>query len=237
MTTSGTYSYEATRNKIIDGALRIVGALGQGDTPTADQYSEASDALNMAVKALAAKGMALWAITEYSFVPIAAQTAYTIGPAPSDIELDAKPQKILQAWVRNTTSSTDTPLTLATKYDYNRIGNKTTPGRPSQLMYDTGNLQGTVYLSPTPDSICAANDRIFIVYQRTFQDFVAGADTPDFPQEWHEAIKYELAARLAFEYGLPTSDKKDLMAMARMITEEALSFGTEEGSIYFQRDN
>ena len=45
-TTSGLYALSTTRDGIITRALRIIGAIGQGETPTATAITEASEALN-----------------------------------------------------------------------------------------------------------------------------------------------------------------------------------------------
>lgn len=237
MTTSGVTTFDATRNEIIEGALRIVGAIGQGDTPTTAQYTESANALNMLIKALAATGMPLWAVKESSITLVNGQVSYTAGPS-GNINIP-KPLKIIQAWNRNTTTNVDIPMTILTKYDYDRLGNKTSSGNPIQLMYDNAYTitTGKVYVFPVPTSVEASTNVIYFVYHRQFEDFTSSSETADFPSYWIEALKYQLAVRLAFEYGVPPNDKKDLIMMAKMILEEALSFGTEEGSLYFAPDN
>ena len=64
MATSGSTDYSQTRDDIIKRALRLIGVLAQGETPTADQVTEAAAALNGLVKAWQADGMPLWAITQ-----------------------------------------------------------------------------------------------------------------------------------------------------------------------------
>lgn len=234
MTTSGTSTYESSRDKLIEGALRIVGAVGQGETPTAVQYTEANDALNMLVKALIAQGQPLWAMATYSFGLTTNTNTYRIGNGQT---LNTpKPLKIVQAWIRGV-GNVDTPMRIITYNDYQLLGNKSSNGRPIQLMYDPKNTYGDIYLFPTPAAGDVTNNTVFIRYQRPFEDFTNTTDTPDFPQEWHEALKYQLAVRLSGEYGMPPNDKRDLIKLAKMILDEALSFGTEEGSLYFGVDN
>ena len=52
MATSGSFNYSTTRNDLIAGALRILGVIGESDTPSAEQYTTGSEALNMLAKAL-----------------------------------------------------------------------------------------------------------------------------------------------------------------------------------------
>lgn len=228
MATSGSTDYSQTRDDIIKRSLRLIGALAQGESPTTDQVTEAAVALNGLVKAWQADGMPLWAIKERQMVLIAGTNSYTINTP--------KPLKVLQAWYRNTTSNVDVPMRVITKDEYNRLGNKTTLGTPVQIYYEPRRDDGVLHVFPTPSATDASAVSIYIVYQAPFEDFDIATDTPDFPQEWYDAVTYGLACRLAPEYGLPIPDRKTLWQEMTIIKQDALNFGLEEGSIYFQVD-
>lgn len=232
---SGSTNFSITRDQLIEGALRLCGVLAQGESPSTDQVSEAAEALNMLVKAWEADGMPLWAIKTLG-IPLTASTAsYRIGLTQT---VDTpKPLKIIQAWNRDSTSDVDIPLRILTKQEYNQLGNKTTEGNPVQVYYDPQNTYGDLYVFPVPTATEATNNQIYIVYQRPFEDFDASTDEPDFPQEWYEALKYGLASRLAGEYQLSMQVRQFLKGEANEAKELALSFGTEEGSLYFQVDS
>lgn len=235
MSTSNSTDFSITRDDIIKRALRLLGVLAQGESPTTDQTTEAAAALNGLVKAWQADGMPLWAIRTYS-VPLTATVAsYRIGvgqviPTP-------KPLKITQAFNHNTSSNVDIPMRILTRQEYNILGNKTSSGNPIQVFYDPQNGYGDLYVFPVPTSTEAASNVITITYQRPFEDFDASIDTPDFPQEWYDAVTYGLATRLAPEYGISVTDRKILWQEMTIIKQDALNFGLEEGSLYFQRDN
>jgi hypothetical protein len=59
--TSGTYNFLVTRNEIIEEALRHLGVIGEGETPSANQYTEHAKTLNMMIKALVPRGLSVWA--------------------------------------------------------------------------------------------------------------------------------------------------------------------------------
>jgi len=229
MTTSNSTDFSITRDQIISGALRLVGALALGETPTTDQVTESSEALNMLVKALQVDGMPLWAMKEYS-VPLASSSTYEIGIGKT-INIP-KPLKIVQAYIHDSSTNVDVPMRIITRDEYNRLGNKTVTGTPIQLYYDVQREYGIMNVFPVPNSTAITNKTIKIVYQRPFEDFDASTDTPDFPQEWFEAIKYGLALRLAGEYAIPLEDRRQLMQEYGLIKSDASSFGTEEGSFY-----
>jgi len=234
MATSGSTDFSVSRDDIIKRALRLIGVLAQGETPTTNQTTEAAIALNSLVKAWEADGMPLWAIKSFS-IPLTASTAtYQIGL--SKTVNTPKPLKVIQAFNHNTTSNVDVPMRIITRQEYNILGNKTSSGNPIQVYYEPLNEYGILHVFPVPSTTEQADNTIVIHYQRPFEDFDAALDTPDFPQEWYDAITYGLATRLAPEYGLDISSRKTLWQEMSIIRQEALNFGLEEGSLYFQRD-
>lgn len=200
----------------------------RGETPTANQTTEAAIALNGLVKAWQADGMPLWALTEKTLPLVSGQIKYTVS--------NPKPLKVLQAWNHNTTSNVDIPMRIISKQEYNVLGNKTSAGNPIQVYYDPRRDSGDFYLFPVPTSVEQSANVIHYVCQIPYEDFNVSTDAPDFPQEWYDAITYGLATRLAPEYGLDITARKTLWQEMSVIKQEALNFGLEEGSLYFQRD-
>lgn len=234
MSTSGSTVFNLTRDQIITSALRMIGAIAQGESPTATQISEAAEALNIMIKAWEADGMPLWGLEESDITLVAGVNLYQIGIGKS-VNIP-KPLKVIQAWNRDTVSNVDIPMRIITKQEYNILGNKTTSGNPIQIFYQPMLDYGELHVFPTPSAQEATQNKIYLVYQRPFEDFLISGNNPDFPQEWLEAIKYGLAARLAPEYGMPLEQRQFLNKEAGEVKQAALSFGTEEGSLYFQVD-
>ena len=229
-----TTDFTVTRDQLIAGALRLCGVLASGESPTTDQITEGAETLNLMVKAWQVDGMPLWALKQTTIPLSAATSTYRIGVGETvDV---AKPLKVIQAWRHDSISNVDVPMRILTKQEYNILGNKTSSGTPVQCYYDPQNTYGDLYMFPVPSATDATNNTVVIVHQRPFSDFDAGTDVPDFPQEWHEAIKYGLASRLAGEYQLSSSTRSFLKAEALEAHQGALSFSTEEGSIYFMVD-
>lgn len=235
MATSNSSNFSTTRNDIIKGALRLCGAVALGETPTADQYTEAAETLNMMAKAWQADGMALWALKEYSLTLTLSAQSYEMGLTKT-VAID-KPLKITQAILHDTSTNVDIPMRIITRDEYNRLGNKTTTGQPIQIYYEPLRDYGILHVYPPANSAAVSSKKIKLTYMRPYEDFDTATDEPDFPQEWYEALKYGLATRLAGEYGITTEDRNALRAEAQKIKDEALGFGTEEGSIWFTADN
>lgn len=233
MATSGVYSFSLTGDQLVNAAMRKLAVLGDGQSPTATQLSNGTQALNAMLKTLTVKGMPLWVISETT-VPLTATRTYNFGTAQTFPI--AAPLKVLQVVRLNSQDSSSVPLNVRTHYDYNLLSNSTTTGVPTTYWYEPLNQTGILHIWPTPDSSSITYSTLKMVYQRPFQDMVSGADTLDFPQWWHEAVIYGLAWRLAPDFGVPLADRKTLAQEAEYFLTEALSFGTEEGSMYLQPD-
>lgn len=233
MATSGTSDFSTTRDEIIKGALRIVGGIEQGETPTADQTSEAAIALNYIAKLLMVDGMPMWAMKQYAF-SLTGTADYNIGDGQT---IDTpKPMKVYQAFFNDGTGNVDIPMMVISRQEYNDLGDKTITGQPIQIWYEPLRNYGVAHIYPVPDTPSIATGTVTIVYQRPFEDFDSATDEPDFPQEWFETLKYYLAYSLAPEYGMPIDERQDIRAHAKEMHEMSMSFGTEEASIFFQAD-
>ncbi len=233
MTTSAVTTFSMTGDQLVNSSLRKLSVLGDGQAPSVTQLAAGTEALNAMLKTFISKGMPLWATTEYD-VPLTATHDYTLGVGQT-INIPA-PLKVLQVILKDLTALTSRPLNVRSHYDYNLLSNQGSVGTPTTYWYEPLNQTGVLHIWPVPDTYSIANEVATIVYQRPFYDMVSGANTLDFPQWWHEAIIWGLAWRLSPEYGVPLQDRKNLGIEAQYFLEEALSFGTEEGSMYFQPD-
>lgn len=232
MATSGVTTSQLTRNQIIEAALRKLGVLAQGQTPSTEDYTNAAIALNMLVAEFRALGMPLWKRTQYSFSPTANTSSYNIGSGQT--LSTAYPLKMLEAWRQDSSTSSKIPMTILANSDFNLLPSNSSD-TPIQLTYQPKINYGVLKLWPTPDSN-STNSTIYLVYQAPSEYFSASTDTMDFPEEWYNAVVYELAVRLAPEWGVPLNDRGLLMKEAKMFLDRVLDFGTEDGSIFFYPD-
>jgi len=227
MATSGTYAYQLTRNQIIESALRKLGVLAEGQTPSTQNYSDGMMALNTVISQLRAVGMPLWARSEHTFTPTTG--TYTIG---TGMTLDTPfPVKLLQA-IR-TENNAKIPMEVISRQEYNQLPTSNSDS-PLKVNYQPFINYGTISFWPTPTSSNTAT--VTLVYQRPFQYFTSSAETMDFPEEWYSALIYNLAVRLAPEWGVPLPDRQLLMQEAKMYTEDALMVGQEDASFFISPD-
>jgi hypothetical protein len=232
MTTSNSTDFTTNRDKLISGVLEVLGVNDPASNivPTSRQISQASDALNIMIKAWANDGLQLWALKEAT---ISLTNTEKYNTATLGIP---KPLKVIGAYRRNIDSKIDVPLRIVDRDTYNSLPNKTgSAGIPVQVYYDPQLNSGDLYVWPFPGVYAQQKEQIIIRYQRPFEDFDAATDTPDFPQEWLAALKWNLALELAFNFGLTERRISAIGALATRYKDEALDFSMEEGSVRFTR--
>lgn len=239
MATSNSTNFVVNRDDIINRALRLCSAIGQGEVGDPTAVTEAALALNLIVKERQADGMQLWKVITNSFPMLASTNTYNIGIGQTVNQ--TAPLKIIQAWIRSTTNSADSPINIISKQEYDRYGIKTSPGTPSQLFYKTPgaiqtDMQGTAYLYPTPDANAVSTGTFFFTGMYPLQDFDVSTDNPDFPSYYYNALCWLLADELSTEYGVPLAERGMISKKAQEHLAMALSFDQEEGSFYVQGD-
>lgn len=79
MAVSGSKNFSITRTDIIESALRKLGAYDIGESPSSDETDAASMALNLMVKAWAAKDVGLWLNEEVTLFLQKDTQSYTLG--------------------------------------------------------------------------------------------------------------------------------------------------------------
>lgn len=84
MAVSGTSSFSANRNEIIDQAAKLLNAIGTGVTMGPAMQNDFAFALNAMVKRWQAKGIHVWTTTEATLFPQAGQYRYSAGAGATD---------------------------------------------------------------------------------------------------------------------------------------------------------
>ena len=142
-----------------------------------------------------------------------------------------RPLRVVDMIRHNQQSGTDTPGEMVPLVDYNRLGYKPSSSYPFWLTYDPqmdlGGGAGMFYIYPT---FADGKSLIMCYGQRSFDDFDASTDTPDFPQEYYLCMVYALAVVLAPTYGLPITDRQLLSKEADKAFAVASENEPEEGS-------
>jgi hypothetical protein len=242
-TTTGTTNYTINVDQIIRRALRICGALGQGETPTTAQFNESLQALNDIAKEWESDGMQLWKVQDQNFSLVASQAAYQFytGAVPPQVNCPAF-LKLLHVRLTTISDGSDIPLVPITRNQYDFLSNKTEGGTPNQYWYNppgnmnTGQQVGIITFFNTPDTSAASTYTCTVTGLQPLQDFASATDLADFPSFYNNALTWGLADQLAYENPTPVSEQDRITKKAMYHKQIALNFDVEEGSVWFQPD-
>lgn len=233
MATSGNTISQLTRDQILNASLRKLGVLSQGQTANATQLSTGAEALNNTVVEFQTLGMPLWARKTLVVTLVANQATYTIGVG---LTINTPfPLRVYQATMQVPNSGSQIDLQPSPLYNF-ALYPTTSKGPPVVYNYTPKINQGVLSVWPTPDTSVPTGTTITLQYQAPFEVFDATANTPDFPQEWRNALIYQVAISLAPEYTIPVPTMQWIEKQAAMHLETAMSNMVEEGSLFFQID-
>jgi len=210
------YDFLETRNQIIAGAYRKIGALMNGETLSAEMLEQAVHALNEITNSWQAQKIFTWTLDLYTM---------SFDAASEDVPTATPFLGINEAWVRESTNL-DTPLKVLSYRQYLNIPQKTDTGVPTHIAMDTDKLKLYVYPVPT------AATTITILGVQRMQDWDSAAGAAGTNIRIQRALKYALAADLAFDYGIPSTERKDLEIMARSLKNEFLSGDTDNSESF-----
>lgn len=309
MASSGSVDFNLTQNEIVADALIHLGAIEQGESPSAAESTFATRQLNRMVKTWQADGVRLWTRRECILFTAKSQGRYTLGPGSSDhaaeltdvantelsaaavsgastIDVDSvtgiavsdnigvvldddtidwdtvasissltitltgtlsgaagvdkqvfayttlldRPLRIIAAQ-RLSESEVDTPITMISHNEYQRLPNKTSVGLTNEAYYQPTIPTGSFDLWPEPET---AADRIRMTCQLPIEDFDATSNNPDFPQEWLDALTWGLAKRLLPSYGTPARTAAMIMGEAAETYELMNGWDVEPESTFFE---
>lgn len=245
MALSGSTNYLTTRDDIIKRALRIIGALGQGETPQTTAVTEAAQALNDVFKEWQSDGLHMWKYVDYEGT-IAASSAYVKIGVSQTWNINT-PNKITSVYRRTGTGTSilDVPLIPCTKQEWDALPNKSQEGTPTHWYYraydgtasaPVPGQVGQLYVWPIPNStfVTTNNGKFYITYMEPMDDFDSAGDNPDVPQWLYNALVWNLADQLAYEYGVPIAERAQIAKKAQYHKSVAMNFDQEEGSLFLQ---
>lgn len=234
MATSGITINQLSRDDIINAALRKLVVIGEGQTANASQITTATQALNNIVAEFRTLGMAIWARKNFLITFVSGQRDYTLGIGQA--LNTAYPLHVYKAETEQAPNfDTKIDMNILSFMDFEMLPNLST-GTPVNMVYQPKVNSGVVSVWPTPDDSVIPGTRMRITYQAPFEYFITGVDTPDFPEEWNNALIYTLAYVLSDEMGTPAQKQAWLEKQADKHTAIALSGGTEDASMFIQKD-
>lgn len=192
---------------IINGALRLIGVLAEGESPSPETSQDALIAFNQMVDSWNTERLSVFCTEDQSFLWPANQATRTLGPT-GDFEGN-RPILIDPStyFVSNNVSYGVKPVN---QQQYNNIAVKGVTSTYPQVMFVNmtyPNIEMTVYPVPTQDLLW----HFISVHQ--LDRPVSLAMTLAFPPGYLRAFRYNLACELAPEFGEEPSEQVKRIAM------------------------
>lgn len=202
----------ATAQPLINQSLRVLGVIGAGETPAAEDSDIALTALNGILTSLSLQRLSIYADVLESKVLTPGQASYTIGTNGSPDWNTARPNAIIYAFIRMGVN--DYPCEIVDQDTYDGYVQKSTSSNlPNRLFYDKTYPNGTIKLLPTPSQA----NTLYIRSMKLLESFASLSDTVDLPSGYERMLKWALARELSAEYGkqiTPDIERQYMEALA-----------------------
>jgi hypothetical protein len=199
----------ASGQTIIDRAMRLIGAIGSGESPTAAETTDVLAALNAMIESWQTERLYVYAMVDTAFTLVPTDASYTVGPA-GNFSLTPRPQKIENVYIRE--SNIDYPVKLIDFKRWDAIADKTsTSNIPEYAYYEPTLPTGTLQLGPVPSR---ANS-LHIVTWTTLASLATAGTTVTLPQGYERALSYNLAIEIAPEF------EKQVSVLVQQVAAEA----------------
>jgi hypothetical protein len=186
---------------IVNRALRLLGQLSSGASPSTDESNDALTALNSMIDGWNLNRSMVYSMREESVTLSDGTASYTIGSDGSPTLNTTRPVEIYQAWIVD--SNTSYEVKPMTEEEYALIPDKTTESDwPEYFLHRTTYPNATLIVYPVPNAT-----RTLKIMTRTPLAALALADTLSAPRGYERAFAYNLAVEIAPEYEVEPSPR------------------------------
>lgn len=199
-----------TANDTINGALRLLGVLAEGETPSSDTSNDALVALNAMLESWSIERLAVYATQDQVFTWPASTISRTIGPTGDFV--GSRPILLDDAtYFRDPSTNVSYNILQINQEQYDGISVKTvTSTYPQVIWVNTGFPNTTLTVYPVPSRSLEWH----IVSVVELAQPATLATTLSFPPGYKRAFRYNLACEIAPEFGVEPSPQVMRIAMA-----------------------
>lgn len=192
----------ATAQTIIDRALRLLGVIASGESPTAAEGADGLTALNAMIDSWRNDRLMVYSVVNQALT-LTGAASYTLGPTGGLVI--SRPVKIESAYCR--VDGVDYPVDVVTKAQWDAISDKSATGDiVTTIYYDPTHPNGTLYAYPL------TSNTLYLGLWTPLGAFAAVGDTVSLPPGYERALAANLAIEAAPEYEREPSSAVVLMA-------------------------
>ena len=199
----------ATAGDIINGSLRLIGQLAEGEAPSADTAQDALNAMNQMIESWNTERLSVYATEDQVFLWPPSINSRTIGPTGDFV--GNRPVLVDDAtYFKDPASGLSFGIKMINQDQYSGIALKTVRSTYPQVMWvnDTyPDVTITIYPVPTKEL-----EWHIVSVQPLAQPAVLATDL-FFPPGYLRAFRYNLACELAPEFGVEPSQQVSRIAM------------------------
>lgn len=231
MSTSGSYNYSINRDTLIAAAFRVLGVFNDDAPAPQTDINNAVQALNLMIKQWMSRGYPLWCVATVTVPCTNGVNTYTLGP--SGTVVTPRPLRCISGRLQYTsTSGLEVPLIQLSRQEWEILGQKSSTGTVNSFYYDPQTINGVIHLYVTPDATQTGNN-VLLTVQRPLQDMINAGDDFDFPIEWLDSLKYNLASEMVDEYDILEQKANRIIQRAEKLRENMFDWSVEEASTFF----
>jgi hypothetical protein len=193
----------------INGALRLIGMLAEGETPSAAASQDALSAMNQMIDSWNTERLSVFSTQDQVFTWPASTLSRTLGPTGNFV--GNRPVLLDDAtYFRDAATNVSYGIKIINQQQYNGIAVKTVTSTYPQVMWVNMTYPDIeMYVYPVP---LRPLEWHFVSIQELTQPAVL-ATTLSFPPGYLRAFKYNLACEIAAEFGVEPSPQVQRIAM------------------------
>lgn len=192
-----------TARDLITNSLRLIGALANNETPSANEANNSLQSLNDMLDLWSTQKLLINASIQETFSFVGNQQTYTMGVGGNFNT--ARPQRIEQALYQQTTGATllNLPIQLIDQDEFTALPVPNVQSTiPTKLFVNYTNPLATLYFWPVPSTA-----GILVLWSwKTLSTFATLDTTVILPPGYNKALRYNLGVELAPEYGKQVDD-------------------------------
>jgi len=195
---------------IINGSLRLLGVLAEGETPSAETSQDALSAMNQMIESWNTERLSIFSTQDQVFIWPAGALSRTLGPTGDFV--GNRPVLLDDStYFRDPSTNVSYGIKFINQQQYDGIAVKTVTSTYPQVMWinmSYPDIEMYVYPKPTRDL-----EWHFISVEELHQPATL-ATALTFPPGYLRAFRYNLACELAPEFGVEPSPQVQRIAMS-----------------------
>ena len=198
-----------TAGDIITGALRLLGVVAEGESPSPESAADALSAMNQMIESWNTERLSVFATEDQVFSWPATEISRTLGPTGNFV--GNRPILVDDSsYFKDPTTGVSYGLKLINQQQYNGIALKTVRSTYPQVMWTNMTFPNVeMYIYPVPTRVLEFH---IVSVQELTQP--AALSTPIlFPPGYFRCFRYNLACEIAPEYGVEPSRQVQRIAM------------------------